>query len=108
MRELNFVHQHCTFHLEKNIKSNICGKNEHIATNELKTASNIIDISILLIFTENIWTKLIIGLILCLVVIVVWNLVANIVTKKDVSGIDIYVKENSEYNPSNYFMYMFI
>ena len=40
--------------LIKNIKSNICGKNEHIATNELKTASNIIDISILLIFTHNI------------------------------------------------------
>ena len=73
------------------LKREICLKSEEIwhkvhVSAGLATTPFLI-ISILLIFTKNIWTKLIVGLILSLLVIVVWNIVANIVTKKDVKDL---------------------
>lgn len=70
------------------LKRDICLKSEEIWHKVHVCASfatmPFVIISILLVFTKNIWTKIIIGLILSLLVIVVWNIVANMVTKKDV------------------------
>jgi len=70
------------------LKREICLRSEEIwhkvhVSAGLATIPFVI-ISIVLVFTKNIWTKIVVGLILSFLVIVVWNIVANIITKEDV------------------------
>ena len=69
------------------LKRNICMKSEEIWHKVHVTASYatipFVLISILLIFINNMWLKIALGLILLLLLPRIWDIVVKIVTKKD-------------------------
>ena len=80
------------------LKRNICMKSEEIWHKVHVTASYatipFVLISILLIFINNMWLKIALGLILLLLLSRIWDIVVKIVTKKD--AIDLKEKEQKE------------
>ena len=80
------------------LKRNICMKSEEIWHKVHVAASYatipFVLISILLIFINNMWLKIALGLILLLLLPRIWDIVVKIVTKKDV--IDLKEKEQKE------------
>ena len=80
------------------LKRNICMKSEEIWHKVHVVASYatipFVLISILLIFINNMWFKIVLGSILLLVLPRVWDIVVKIVTKKD--AIDLKEKEQKE------------
>ena len=80
------------------LKRNICMKSEEIWHKVHVAASYatipFVLISILLIFINNMWLKIALGLILLLLLPRIWNIVVKIVTKKD--AIDLKEKEQKE------------
>lgn len=80
------------------LKRNICMKSEEIWHKVHVAASYstipFVLISILLIFINNMWFKIVLGSILLLLLPRVWDIVVKIVTKKD--AIDLKEKEQKE------------
>ena len=80
------------------LKRNICMKSEEIWHKVHVAASYatipFVLISILLIFINNMWFKIALGLILLLLLPRIWDIVVKIVTKKD--AIDLKEKEQKE------------
>ena len=80
------------------LKRNICMKSEEIWHKVHVAASYatipFVLISILLIFINNMWLKISLGLILLLLLPRIWDIVVKIVTKKD--AIDLKEKEQKE------------
>ena len=80
------------------LKRNICMKSEEIWHKVHVAASYatipFVLISILLIFINNMWLKIALGLILLLLLSRIWDIVVKIVTKKD--AIDLKEKEQKE------------
>jgi len=80
------------------LKRNICMKSEEIWHQVHVAASYatipFVLISILLIFINNMWFKIVLGSILLLLLPRVWDIVVKIVTKKD--AIDLKEKEQKE------------
>ena len=80
------------------LKRNICMKSEEIWHTVLVATSYatmpFVLISILLIFINNMWFKIVLGSILLLLLPRVWDIVVKIVTKKD--AIDLKEKEQKE------------
>lgn len=80
------------------LKRNICMKSEEIWHKVHVAASYatipFVLISILLIFINNMWLKIALGLILLLLLPRIWDIVVKIVTKKD--AIDLKEKEQKE------------
>ena len=80
------------------LKRNICMKSEEIWHKVHVAASYatipFVLVSILLIFINNMWFKIVLGSILLLLLPRVWDIVVKIVTKKD--AIDLKEKEQKE------------